>query len=514
MTRARPHDRSGFVLISSYLMLFLFFIYSNALTVQTITQRTVADRAREDLQALNLAQGALAQLGDNLYYFVNTLVPATIAPGSGDVVGTFQWIDGLVDGTEVPAFDVPEGDRNGDGLITTADGDGVRDGRTDHPVCMSGLPTIKTAAGADPCPAATQPAQAPRAWVTAVTSTNPADPFAPRRVTLEAEARVGAATKRLRANYVFELGNSDIFRYAYFINNFGWFDLRGNSYVSIHGEVRSNADLDFRMSGGAGIAVNGDLYASQNPQIKNPKTMLPATGTISGDDPSQANKWDYLSAYGHPWTRRPIKGVTYPGQPKINGATPELPYGAAYDADYVNPQTGQQDQRRFTAQPTHTMPFLGDLGYYENLAAQTGGRMTYWDADTGAVKTVEASYKGPDGQAGTADDQQPLVLLGTWGRPIIMEGPVVIPGDVLISGVVLGRGTVYSGRNVHVLWGLHNMRRTQWKPIRRDRFTGEIRASQGCDWNGAQRLGTVCTNGSYFTPAETEQGLVPPGCMQ
>ena len=103
MRRAgRRADNRGFILISSYLMLFVLFLYSNALTVQTMSQRTVADRTREELQALNLAQGTLEQLGDEFFQFLSVNVYQLTY--QGDAVKALAWLDSLgqsaADGTD------------------------------------------------------------------------------------------------------------------------------------------------------------------------------------------------------------------------------------------------------------------------------------------------------------------------------------------------------------------------------------------------------------------------------
>ncbi len=50
-----------------------------------------------------------------------------------------------------------------------------------------------------------------------------------------------------------------------------------------------------------------------------------------------------------------------------------------------------------------------------------------------------------------------LVLEGTPGNPIVLDGDVYVSGDVVIKGVVTGRGAIYSGRNMYVAGNLTNL---------------------------------------------------------
>jgi hypothetical protein len=50
-----------------------------------------------------------------------------------------------------------------------------------------------------------------------------------------------------------------------------------------------------------------------------------------------------------------------------------------------------------------------------------------------------------------------LVLEGTPGNPLVLNGDVYVSGDVVIKGVVTGRGAIYSGRNMYVAGNLTNL---------------------------------------------------------
>jgi len=516
MMRQRRLGHRGILLISSYLVLSLFLIYSSAMTLRTNAQQMVSDRLRDRYQAMDLAQGAMEQLRGEFSYFLTVPIyqwgGAGVVGGNGlwspgDALKALGWLDAIgktiTEGAAAPAPFLIFEDRNHDGTITSADMvNGAIDAIPGNPRAITGLPTIAST---------TPAAQAPRAWIVNVkkdpNAIPPNDPFAPRLVTMEAMATVGSVTKRIRAVYKVELGASNIFRYAYFLNNYGWFDLQGGSAITINGEVRSNGDLAFTGNTWS-MRFHGDLYASQNPELNNPTTGLPSQGQISGD-PMQDAAGDYITGMTYIWTRRPIKKMVLAGQPAKGGVPKELPAGYGWDSEYRNPDTGEPDQRRFAAQSTHPMPYLGNLTLYQDLAVQRQGSIDYCcDAQGNYMPTISAVYLGPDGQAGTADDQRPLVLIGTSSHPIYLNGPVVIPGDVLISGYVRGRGTIYAGRNVHILAGVHYWNHPVYVPLERDMTTGHIRSV-----GDGYHFGTVCHDGSYFTQAETDQGLVPGGCV-
>jgi len=66
----RQRGNRGFVLISSCLILSMVFVYSNIMTMRMLTEHHAASHLREQLQALDLAQGSLEQLREDLYAFL------------------------------------------------------------------------------------------------------------------------------------------------------------------------------------------------------------------------------------------------------------------------------------------------------------------------------------------------------------------------------------------------------------------------------------------------------------
>lgn len=205
------------------------------------------------------------------------------------------------------------------------------------------------------------------------------------------------------------LDRSTVFDYAYFINNFGWFQGGG---VTANGPIRANGNM--QLDGNS--KVNGDVYASINP-------LLGAAGYIEN-----SFKYDTLSSYwSSAGTRaRPTDPTSYNG----------LSWAMGYD--------GSPTANAY--QDAVSMPYLGDLQLYVTMAKEQGGTIKQ-----GGVTLVDAEYSGagPSGDI-TAVDKGCLVLDGTK-TPIEINGPVVVDGDVIIKGTVTGQGTIYAGRNIHIV---------------------------------------------------------------
>ncbi len=538
-------NNRGFALIISYLVLALFFAYSNALTLGTLTQRQAVDRLRERDQALDLAQAAAEQLRQELYDFL--AIPVYSREYQGDAVKALQWFDSLGAVLKNPAlheqddlkFDLPTADTNGDGRLTEDDVvDGVRDATSEanaRALLNGPGPDLRYGTADDTGLPTGNAANPPKAWLVSVTSNaqgedanhngaldpgedlngngvlDPPDALAPRLVTIESLATVGNTTKRIRATYQIALGMSDIFRYAYFLNNYGWFQTVDPAAVNIFGEVRSNGDLDIGTAPTWNIMMMGDLYASDNPEVINPRTGNPSDGLITGSPASDS----VLSNWG--WKRpqsRPNRKLTLDGQPPIGGTPTVLPYGQGWDSSGpISPIFGRPEQARFEHQPVLPIPYLGDLGFYKRRAAERASTLTYnapgLDGKYGTADDVPTTmsqvYAGPDGTSGTSDDRQPLVLYGTLTKPIILNGPVVIPGDVIIRGYVTGRGSIYAGRNVHITGEVLYKNATTWPSIERlesaDPATNGQLRQLGGQLAPQKNLGYVCRSGAYHAPS-------------
>lgn len=233
-----------------------------------------------------------------------------------------------------------------------------------------------------------------------VNITNVANPVGERRdITLVCNAQVNNISKSVTAVVSYALRPSRVFDYSYFVNNFGWFYGGG---ITSQGDIRSNGNFSFN----GNPKVNGDIYASVNPD-------LGATGNITGN--SRNDSLDYYRNHADD-SARPTNPTT----------------DSSGDYEYPNGYDGQSE--RFPQEEVLTMPYLGDLSYYENLATSENGTIKQ-----GGTTIVDNTLEGN------------VVLIGTDDNPIEIDGPVVVTGDVLIKGVVKGQGTIFSGRNTHVI---------------------------------------------------------------
>lgn len=448
MMRAR--DERGVLLIGSYLILSLFLIYSSALTIRTSAQQLGATRIHDTFQALDLAQAAMEQVREDLYAGVQFR-----SGMSGDVLGALDWLD-----------DIDTGSATNPNFYYTAENAALE---------------------------VDLPSGSGSAWVESIDMVDPMNQLSPRDVVIQSVAEVGGVRRRIRSLYRVDMGVSDVFRYAYFVNNYGWLTQSGSTSIEVYGDVRANGDLMFSGTM-TSFKVNGDAYASQNPNVINPITESAATGDITGD-PSQATSWsNYWS--NKPAAARPSQKLVSNSSPAIQGSDPT--YAQGWESDV--PQ-----QSFYENQAVQDIPYMGDLELYRTMATAH---------KSGAGSTVSFRNVGSDGVPGTADDYsqtissnyastEPLILIGTTTNPIVLDGPFVANGDVIIRGVVSGKGSIYAGRNVHVVGSITYKKPLQWLKVERDTHTGRLR-----EVSAGTNLGTVCNNGAYVVPG----GTVPAGC--
>ena len=275
-------------------------------------------------------------------------------------------------------------------------------------------------------------------------------------------------TATIQERVAFGTGQSPVFDYAYFVNNYGW--MNGSSIV-INGDMRANGNVNLSAS-----TVNGFVYAAANdevnadgtvtlsssPQIKSASSYRTAYGSRSRPD---TGDYDTAGAYDAPSASGTIRKPSYAYEGgeivAANGGT----RAALSDKPIVNEYSDSLP-----------MPFVSVLSDYVEYAREydggSGGRLTrpaysYTDS-AGTVHnvaggTVSSHYNGagPSGDAALAD-KGALVLIGTQANPIVIDGPVVVDSDVIIKGYVKGQGTIYSGRNVHIIGDIKYVSPPTW----------------------------------------------------
>lgn len=282
-------------------------------------------------------------------------------------------------------------------------------------------------------------------------------------------------TATIQERVVFGTGQSPVFDYAYFVNNYGWMN---GSTITINGDMRANGNVSL-----SGSTVNGRVWAAANDELN-------VIGRITlSSSPKIRDLASYRSSAGRR-ARPDIADYDTPGayDAPLQGGTIRRPtyYPGEYDADgrwrpIPVPGTGTvgaQEGKPIVNEGADSlpMPFVSDLDAYVEYArahkAGAGGTLsypgyTYTDA-AGAEKTVAGGTvrahhagAGPSGDAAGAD-KGALVLVGTQANPIVIDGPVVVDSDVVIKGYVKGQGTIYAGRNIHIIGDVRYVDAPQW----------------------------------------------------
>ena len=241
----------------------------------------------------------------------------------------------------------------------------------------------------------------------------------------------------------FGVDRSKVFDYAYFVNNYGWFE---GSTITANGGVRANGDMSLSQS----PKVNGDVYAAVNEELGVPGNITNGQGTMD-------NKSTYRSSqYGTSNRARPLQreaddgGYNAPDKvtaadltARLHGNLPEgvdMPWISGLN-DYIN--YGQEDEMQSTLSQ-------GGVYYVDNRVSNKNG-----------VNYGYYQGTGPSGDASLPDNHA-LVLEGTQANPIRINGPVVVSNDVVIKGYVTGQGTIYSSRNIHIVGNIQYVNPPSW----------------------------------------------------
>jgi hypothetical protein len=244
-----------------------------------------------------------------------------------------------------------------------------------------------------------------------------------RQVTLVSSSNINNITKQMTAVICYELTPSQVFDYAYFVNNFGWF--WGNS-INNQGDIRANGDFSF---GAYHPKVNGDIFAAENPE-------LGSSGNIIG-----SNSFDTIAQYRSSagTAARPSNPTADPQDINGDGFLEEFRYDDGFDGA----------SEKFANTDKVEMPYLGDLQQYKDIAIAELG-------------TIEQNGVVLVNHVLDTSGSDSIALMGTATNPIVLNGPVVVTGDVLIKGVVTGQGTIYAGRNVHIVGNITYQAPPSW----------------------------------------------------
>jgi len=255
----------------------------------------------------------------------------------------------------------------------------------------------------------------------------------------------------IEERFRFGVGRSKVFDYAYFVNNYGWFQGTG---CTANGDVRANGDMYLD----EGCKVNGEVYAAQNDE-------LGVQGTINS-----TGKMDSRSEY---WNSSKTSKQSRPTSPPSNDQSAPNWVGGYVAPEKTATWTDLHNRTHAKEETGIAMPWIGDLAQYVQYAVEekgtlSGGLRYSQNAATGGLssspnQTINAHYDGagPSGNPALAD-KGAIVLEGTFDNPIEIKGPVVIDSDVIIKGYVTGQGTIYSGRNIHVVGNIQYKNPPEW----------------------------------------------------
>ncbi len=261
-------------------------------------------------------------------------------------------------------------------------------------------------------------------------------------------------TKTIEETVEYGYVRSQVFDYAYFVNNYGW--IYGNT-CTVNGQARANGDFTID----SGSYVNGYIYGAPNEENG-------ATGRVvvrGGVLPKFMSIADYWRNTGD---------RTRPTNPP--GSNTEIKYPMGYDGTTA----------LYPYQEPIEMPFIGDLLAYKELAGLKEGKVVI-DGNT-VINAVHDGI-GPSGIA-NAPDTGCITLFGTKQKPIVIDGPVVVDRDVVISGYVTGQGTIYAGRNIHILGDITYVNPPLWEKPDNDPYT-TTQENQAMDMLGLVAKGNI-----------------------
>ena len=237
----------------------------------------------------------------------------------------------------------------------------------------------------------------------------------------------------------FGVDRSKVFDYAYFVNNYGWFE---GSTITANGGVRANGDMSLSQS----PKVNGDVYAAVNEELGVPGDITNGTGTMD-------NKSTYRSSqYGTTDRARPLQ---------------KSPDDGGYDAPATVTSADLTKRLHANLAEGIDMPWISGLNEYIEYGKELkstlsqGGAYYINNASAGDPNYGYYQGTGPSGDPSFPDNHA-LVLEGTQSNPIRIHGPVVVSNDVVIKGYVTGQGTIYSSRNIHIVGDIKYVNPPNW----------------------------------------------------
>jgi hypothetical protein len=356
----------------------------------------------------------------------------------------------------------------------------------------------------------------------------------------------------------FQLARSQVFDYAYFINNYGWMDGFNQTDLIVNGDMRANGNFDF-LNGtptvnGTVIAANNTRLADRNAGRVNQPPLKWTNATYATWIPPAPPRRHGESIPAHAARVAAFQALNLARRrlaynPVLHGT----PGSDAFQQwrDMVFESTGRFDDNRtfgsvvrdvggtrawdrttvsgpisqtvLDSKPSSEviMPDLSDLNHYRTLSQNwrdgkeffldgtpnpnygRGASLEVWDPDLdddGGWRRVDTNGV----VTGSA------IIIGTPSRPIRIRGPVTFTQDVVIKGSVQGQGTIYAGRNVHIVG---SVRYTNGPDFRLPEAVNERRDFLGLAARGSVIMGNPSTFGNpyplaYMTPRNPPTKMV------
>lgn len=351
----------------------------------------------------------------------------------------------------------------------------------------------------------------------------------------------GEPQKVVDVTITFALARSQVFDYAYFVNNYGWMNGFSPNDLIVNGDMRANGNFDF--SNGS-PTVNGSIYAAANDKLSPAAAGLLNAPPVKWDNStyktnSQANstnkadnelRWRpvYDSvAYGAKGTTQyeNYRDLTYDSVGSVvnNRVAGAVMADANGTRSWVRTTQGSSPATTML-DPTPTqeviMPDLSDITYYQtNSQNYVDMKATYSDGTANPnygkgsfVKVWDSTLNGGVGAYKTVSTSGvvsgSLAMVGTDAHPILIHGPVTFTQDCVLKGTVSGQGTVYTGRNVHIIGSL----KYKTKPSFQGTNTTTVdQANEKADLIGLAARGSIILgNTTQFTDSAPLQYMTPP----
>ena len=285
--------------------------------------------------------------------------------------------------------------------------------------------------------------------------------------------------KTVDVTVTFQLQRSQVFDYAYFVNNYGWMNGFDENSLVINGDMRANGNFDFT---NGTPTVNGSVYACYNEKLSpvaagivNTQPVKWSTSTYSTNQNagsgSPDNEARWRPAYNA--TTHGAKGTaTYENNRDyvfdsdgsiVTGRLSGAVIGDSTGIDAWTRSSGSSAPVVSLIDPTSTkevvMPDLSDLSTYTSQSnSYVDNRATFGngtanpDSGKGAYLDVwNSSTNSYQHLATSGVVTGSAIAVGTDTHPILIHGPVTITQDLLIKGTIKGQGTLYTGRNIHII---------------------------------------------------------------